>query len=124
MLSDPITITYSSVSKSLPRAHAHRAGTPRKLGEQTYRVADGEFALTIGQFEYRDGHRRSEVILGKLVTDSDSGTLAAGQYATQFGVILGTDPYRVGISEIANVRAALLDFLTPAVELRIRNGES
>jgi len=124
MLSDPTTITYNSISKTLPRTSGASLGTPRKVAEALYGTADGEFMLRIAQHAHRNGSRRAEIRLSRMQHETDSGTAFDGMYTNAFGLILETNAYSTGASvDIPLLRTSLLAFVDSTLQSRILAGE-
>jgi hypothetical protein len=78
MFSDPLSVTYNSVAKSLARSSGSFPGIRRQLAQSVYRDAAQEFSLQTGQYLMADGSNRSEIILSRLNPDSDTDPFNAG----------------------------------------------
>jgi hypothetical protein len=123
MLSDPISVTVDGASRSLARKSIPQGPQPSVLGNSFYSLADNSYSVATRQLLHRDGSRRSEILLGKTVTDADPNTIAAGAYNVAVGLVFLTDPYRVGVSSIPGLRTDLLALVDSALQNRLINGE-
>jgi hypothetical protein len=125
MLSDPQTVTIDGSARALPRVSVGgNSSTPRTNARTSYRTADGTYSVATQQLEYRDGSRRAEITLRKLISDSDNSDLFVGQYLVGVGLTFDLGPRGLGASEVANIRTALLAYVDSTLQGRLFNGES
>lgn len=125
MLPDPISVTYDSVAKSMPRTSPKSGGFVKLLGTSGFNTADGEFHVTMKRSEIRKNGRRVEVILTRVSPDTD-GPFVGNNPDTEnsFGVIYETNGLNVNSSvDIPKLRTALLAFLDSTTQSRILSGE-
>jgi hypothetical protein len=125
MLSDPITLTYNSVSKSLPRSSGRKSPMPKQVAYTVYgsQTEPDAVGLTTSQFLYADGSRRSEILLSKVTADIDSNTVQSGLFTNSVGLVFLTNPYQVGQSDIPLLRASLLSLVDSTLQGRLIAGE-
>lgn len=125
MLSDPISVTIDGSAKSLARVGGSLTSPqPRKVSRNVYRTADGAYTVDIQQFEHRDGTKTAELMLRKVVRETDSATAFDGYYVSGVGLKFETGPFGLGVSDIPNVRTALLALVDSALQSRIIAGEA
>jgi hypothetical protein len=125
MLSDPQTATVDGSARTMPRvATGGNTSSPRKVGQSVYRTSDGTYSVATRQFQYRDGSKRIEVSLGKLITDADPTVdVFTGQYLVSVGLTFETGPRGLGASEIAGLRTAMLAYVDSTLQNRLVAGE-
>jgi len=121
MLSDPISVTVSSVAKSLVRSSAPKARVFTKTATTDFNTSDGELNLKVERFVSGD-YVRTQVILRK--TDLDDLDGKGYPRVESFGFTYDCIPTSdEKITNLTALRSALSDLLTPALEQRIINGE-
>jgi len=126
MLPDPLSVTYNSVAKSLPRSSANKAGIRRRLGTSTFATADQEFSVFSTQDLLSDGGRRAEIILGRTAPDPDGNPFTDSYQAlpNRFGFIYEVNRFSyASVTDIPLLRSALTSLVNSALELRILAGE-
>lgn len=121
MLSDPLSITYNSVAKSLPRVSSSKTAG---VSSSVYRTADGEFELTVDQTA-RNGGVYVDVMFTRTTPDPSPG---AGHIWNQlpngFGVsYFVNDTSYASAVDIPLLRTALLSFVDSTIQGRLLGGE-
>lgn len=128
MLSDPISITYNTVAKSLARAAGRKIpGTKKALGGSVYTTSDGEFQVNTSSSLLADNSVRVEITLTRTTPDSDSDPFNSNWTAlpNSFGFVYVVANNRYfSVVDVPLLRAALSSFVTSAVELRLMQGET
>jgi len=126
MLPDPLSVTYNSVAKTLPRAHALRAGVRKRVGSSTYVTADQEFSAFITQELLADGSSRAEILFGRSAPDPDGNPFTDSYQAlpNRFGLVYETNKFRYATAtDIPLLRSSLTSLVNTALELRLIGGE-
>lgn len=124
MFSDPLVVTYNSSSKSLPRAASPFNGITKLLGTSSYATSDGEFAVKTARFSSGSSHTRSEIILSRIVPDSDPFTGVTPDARNSVGLIFEVNDLRMGTSvDVPLIRAALLSLVDSSFQTRLYSGE-
>jgi len=119
MLSDPLAVTYNSVSKSLPRVSASANGTK-------YRTADGEFEVSISNSTtQKDGSRVSITLSRRLPDPTPSNVFDDYRdIKNSFTLSYGFDSTRAETSvDIPLLRTALLALVDATLQSRLISGE-
>jgi len=122
MFSDPLSVTYNSVAKSLPRLSSD-------INASSYGTSDGEFVLTIGSTNRISdkGQQllRKEVLLSRNVVDSTDPAFTQLRFpVNSVGIIYETDVLRIESSvDVPLLRAALLALIDSTLQGRILAGE-
>jgi hypothetical protein len=122
VLTDPHSVTYNSVSKSLPRTSAFSNGA-------TYRTADGEFEVKISRSRNkRDGRFLVQYELVRILPDPTPGDAfdAFRDIRNSFGVTYGFDPSTRAQASIDHplLRSAVLAVVDSTFYGRLMAGES
>jgi len=126
MLSDPMSITYNSVAKSLPRASGILPGVRREIGSSFYRDSAGEFLAKTSTSLLADNSVRSEILLGRLNPDPDSDPFNAGstRLPNYVGLVFIANDSRWNTStDVPLLRTALLSFVDSTLQGRLIAGE-
>jgi len=122
LLSDPLTVVYNSVSKTLPRVEVGASGT-------SYQTSDGEFMVSIRTLQHSNAKgtpsNRVSVVLTRWVVDStDPAFTKMRDPANSVGLIFETDNLRTESSvDIPLLRTALLSFVDSTLQGRLLAGE-
>lgn len=117
MLSEPLSITYDGVAKSLARTQFASDKTP-----SAFVASNNEFRMIMSEIQQGDSNR-VEVILERAVVDTDPDN--GYQYLpNRFGVVyeFNRSQYNTA-TDIPLLRSALLAFLDTTVQGRILAGE-
>jgi hypothetical protein len=125
MLSDPVSVTYNSVAKTLPRTAAPKAVAAVPGQSSYYNTSDGEFALKVEHFMKKDRNVVTHVTMRRRIPDTN-GPFTGNDplFDNAFGVIYETNPNRFESSvDIPRLRSSLLAFLDSTTESRILGGE-
>jgi hypothetical protein len=127
MFTDPITVTYNSLAKILPRTAARtRPGPVKQLGATVYKSADEQFGLYITRTAMRDGVNRVEVILERVPQDADSDPFTGNwsSIPNRVGLVLETNKllYQTA-TDIPLIRSALLALVDSTLQSRLIAGE-
>lgn len=126
MLSDPLSITYNSVAKSLPRSSGRLPGEVRLLGTQMYADSAGEFVAKTTRSLLADGSNRVEFLLGRTNPDTDSDPFNAGstRLPNYVGIVYITNSSLWNTSvDVPLLRTALLSFVDSTLAGRLIGGE-
>jgi hypothetical protein len=126
MLPDPLSVTYNSVAKSIPRASAFKVGPRKRIGIGTYVTADQEFSVFTTQDLLSDKSQRAEILLGRSAPDPDSNPFTDSYSAlpNRFGLVYETNSLKyASATDIPLLRSALLSLVNTAFELRLIGGE-
>jgi hypothetical protein len=125
MLSDPLSVTYNSVAKSLPRSSGRSAGFARKVASSRYSTSDREFDVFIDTYDMPDGSDKVEIQLRRTPQDPDGPfTNDFSELPNSVGLTFTTNRYRYGTStDIPLLRAALLAFVDSTLQGRLIGGE-
>jgi hypothetical protein len=124
MLSDPLSVTYNSVAKSLPVSSGLWPTNPRELGKRMYKTADGEFTVATRQLAHRNGDKTAEISLSRTVGDTDVNTVAQGLFSNSVTLSFTTNSFGVGTSvDIPLLRSALLALVDSTLQGRLIVGE-
>lgn len=118
--SDPLSVTYNSIAKSLPRVAVLGGGS-------VYRTADGEFSVVIERPQSSDpgGHNSVSLTMNRGVPDPAplEGDLSRA-VINSFGVVLGWDVTQTEASvDIPRLRTAVLALVDSTFQSRLINGE-
>jgi hypothetical protein len=121
MLSDPLAVTYNSVSVNLPRVSA---ATNRTV----YRTADGEFVVSITKTPSgRTGQEFRSISLGRVLPDPTPSN-SFDDYRViknEFTLSYGFDSTRAETSvDIPRLRTALLALVDSTLQGRLIAGET
>jgi hypothetical protein len=120
LFTDPLAVTYDGSAKSLPRVGAGRTGA-------TYRTADRELEITIsGSRNLGNGVQSRSINLGRLVPDPTPGDVFDDYRLIRptFGLVYYFDAKtRAGVSDIPNLRTALLALVDTTFQGRLIAGE-
>ena len=126
MLPDPLTVTYNSVAKTLPRSAAPRAAVRKLIGSSSFATSEHGFELFTSQARMTDGCRRAEVLLSRTTPDPDSNPFTDSYQflPNRFGFVYEVN--RLGAfstTDIPLLRSALTSLITSAFELKVIGGE-
>lgn len=127
MLSDPMSVTYNGVVKTLPRVSlAGRKGVSKHIGGSQYRSADGEFSVYVDRYSMGDSVDKIEIILERV--ELDNGVMSDGitpYRPNRFGFVYEVNHDQVNtITDLNHLQLALSTFVSDAIELRLLGGES
>jgi hypothetical protein len=124
MLTDPLSITYNSVAKSLARASGKLPGPKRILGSSLYRDSADEFSVLTEQGTLGNGGTAARIIFARTNPDTDPDPLIGSRLTNYFGLVYGIDQFRANTSvDIPLLRTALLSFVDSTMQNRLINGE-
>lgn len=127
MLSDPLTVTYNSVAKTLARRYAiPRASVSKRLSSSSYATSDLEFAMFSSYSLLGDGLVRSELLFQRIQQDDDANPFTGDwrPLPNRFGVIYEVNPLKFNTStDIPLIRSALLSFVDSTMQNRLIAGE-
>lgn len=126
MLSDPIVLAYNSTTKTLPVAMAVMPGVKKVVGRRSYAEPNGEFVVTTTSSLLSDNSSRVEMLLTRTTPDNDADpfTGSGAQLPNSFGLVYVVNNVHYASSvDIPRLRAALLNYVDTATELRIIGGE-
>jgi len=126
MLSDPLSLTYDSSSKTLPRAAGVTSGVKRVKEQNTYVTSDTEFQVTVTQSELGNGGTRAEILLTRVAPDPDGPfTGSYDRYPNSVGLVFEVNNLRYNTNtDIPKLRTALLAFVDSTLQGRLTSGES
>lgn len=122
MFSDPLSVTYNSVAKSLPRQASSDVAS-------VYGTSDGEFTFTVSHTSRISDKGqpiiRREVILSRNVVDSTDPAFTQQRYpVNSVGLVFETDELRIESStDIPLLRAALLALVDSTFQGRVIGNE-
>jgi hypothetical protein len=121
MLTDPLSVTYNSVSKSLVRITSYEGST-------RYRTADGEFEVLIESQPSSQGRNseRRTISLARRIPDPTPSNVFDDyrEIRNVFGLSYEFDLTRSETSvDIPLLRTALLAFVDSTLQGRIISGE-
>jgi hypothetical protein len=125
MLNDPLSVTYDSVAKSLPRSARVRSGLRKVLATSAYGTPDGEFAVFVTRSQLGDGMERTEILLERIQMDAD-GPFVGNWYPApnRVGLILEANSLRINTeTDIPKLRTALLALVDSVLQDRLIGGE-
>lgn len=128
MLSDPLSITYNSVAKSLPRVSDSPRNVAKVLGRSTYATADGEFTVrTVKSQLGGAGGVRVEISLARRVPDPDSDPFT-GTTSDRWTNVVGLvyefdDSHYAASTDIPLLQSALLALVDSTLRGRLIGGE-
>jgi hypothetical protein len=124
MLSDPLSITYNSVAKSLPRASISMPGIRKRLSAASYSDSATEFFARTEQSSLGNGGWHASIILGRTNPDTDPDPMMGSRLTNYFGLVYGIDQFRANTSvDIPLLRTALLSFVDSTMQNRLVGGE-
>jgi len=120
MFTDPLSVTYNSSAKSLPRVSTRGQSS-------VYRTADKEFEVNISNFRAaRDGRRLVQLELVRLVPDPTPDPFTSGRMVrNSFGVTYGFDADTRAESsvDLPLLRSAVLALVDSTFAGRLITGE-
>jgi hypothetical protein len=125
MFSDPLSVTYNSVAKSLARTTGTRSGVSKQLGHNVYGTADGEFQVFVTQSSLANQGVRSEILLSRTSLDAD-GPFAGNfdLYPNRVGLVYEVNSLRVATAvDVPLLRSALLSLVDSTFQSRLIAGE-
>lgn len=124
MLSDPLSVTYNSVAKSLPRGAGSFPGPSRISNHSMYATTDREFELQIQQSILRNGFR-SEILLARNDVDAASNPYPGmGLTVNRFGLVYEVNTLHLETNtDIPLLRTALLALVDSTLQGRLLGGE-
>jgi hypothetical protein len=125
MLSDPLSISYNSVTKSLPVIGGRWPAGAREIGRRLYGTADGEFVVATRQLIHSgSGDRTAEITLRRAVPDVDAATVAQGVFNNSVTLAFTTNKFSVGsATDIPLLRSSLLSLVDSTLQGRLILGE-
>lgn len=126
MLSDPLSVTYNSVAKSLPAVGAATPATKKLDESRCYRTADGEFEVRTLKYTDSVGMTRFEISLSRATPDSDTDPFNDSWHylPNSFGLVYEVNDVRFATSvDIPLLRTALLALVDSTLQSRILGGE-
>lgn len=123
MFSDPTSVTYNSVSKSLARLSA-LSGSGKDFYGAKYATADGEITMKVAHSKKINGDRRVEVILTRTALSTTPITGEPGSVSNSFGIILELDEFDQASGDVALLRTALLALTDATFTGRLVAGEA
>jgi hypothetical protein len=119
MLTDPLSVTFNSVAKSLVRVSTSADST-------VYATTDGEFRMSIRETPAEDGVVRREIILTHNYPDPTPDPFSGGPASVpnRFGLVYEVNSNGFYSStEIPLLRTALLAFVDSTLQGRLLAGE-
>jgi len=118
MLSDPLSVTYDGVSKSLPRVAS-------AAGLSVYRTSDGEVEVQISHSYTAEGRKRHSVKLSRRMPDPTPLDVfdAFREVVNSSELTWETDPNGKDSSAVANTQSALLSLADATFRSRMLGGE-
>lgn len=125
MLTDPLSITYNSVAKSLARGSGVFPQTKRQLLVTHYRDSADEFFARIVQSTLGNGGVQAQIYLGRTNPDTDPDPMIGARLSNYVGLVFAADPFRANTAtDIPLLRSALLSFVDTTMQNRLINGEA
>jgi len=119
VLTDPLSVTYNAVAKSLPRVGVSD-------DQSFYKTADGEFEVVTSSFTNADGVEHREITLARRLPDATPSNAfdAYREIRNVFGLSYSFDSTRAEASiDIPLLRTALLAFVDSTLQGRLIAGE-
>jgi len=120
MFSDPLSVTYNSSAKSLPRVGS-------SLSRSTYRTADNEFEVLIkNSSSPKDGRTFVTIEMARTLPDPTAGDVFDDfrVIRNSFGISMGFDLTRAETSvDVPRLRTALLALVDSTFQSRLIGGE-
>jgi hypothetical protein len=124
VLTDPLSVTYNSTAKSLPRGSGSFNGPAKRLSQSFYATSDQEFQLGITKLDLRNAVR-TEIILRRNDVDATSNPYPGmGLTFNGFGLILEANNLKLETNtDIPLLRTALLALVDSTLQAKIIGGE-
>lgn len=128
MLSDPLSVTYNSVAKSLPRVSSNPRNVAQITGTSTYATADGEFTVRTVRSRLGGGlGTRVEISLARRVPDPDSDPFT-GTTSDRWTNVVGlsfefNDAKYSTSTDVPLLQSALLSLVDSTLRSRLLGGE-
>jgi len=119
MFTDPLSVTYESSTKTLPRTGQSRTGS-------SYRSADGEFQVSIWNEPVgTDGVHSVSIQLSRRVPDPTPANAfdAYRPIVNGFTISYQFDDTRFELDDLQSLRTALLALVNTGFETRLLAGE-
>jgi len=123
MLSDPITVTYNSVSTDLARGSGVFPNVAKVISQTCYNGPGGELVLRIQHSTVSGGHRRTEILLGKRNPSADYDPFDREPAANYVGLVFITDKNRAEPADLDLLDSCLRAFVDDTLRDRIDAGE-
>lgn len=125
MLTDPLNVTFNSVSTDLPRATGvYPGGEAKRLGQTVYMSHDGALVAFVTHTLVRGGHRKVEILLGSRVIDGDYDPFDREPVANYVGFVFITDKFGAEVSDIDLLDSCLRSKLDDTLRDRLIAGEN
>ena len=124
MFSDPLSVTYNSVSKSLARLSSLSRKNPKGGYGTRYATADGELTLVVAHTVNEYDNRCVEVRLTRTALSSAPITGEPGMVSNSFGITIEFDEFNQNASDVALLRTAVLALVDSTFTSKLTAGES
>jgi hypothetical protein len=127
VFTDPLSVTYNSVVKTLPRVSGNYYLNPKRvLATSKYATSDGEFSVFIRQSLLEDRCFLADISLGRVTPDDiDPETSPNGIFPNRVGLQFVTNEAHFASSvDIPLLRSALLTLVDSSFQTRLIGGES
>ena len=125
MLSDPLSITYNSVGKSLPATGSFEPAVGRLINSRRYATSDSQFEVFTSSWINGDVVR-TEITLRRTTPDPDSDPFTGNTPAlpNSVGLVFEANTLRYATSvDIPLLRTALLALVDSTLQGRLIAGE-
>ena len=124
MFSDPLSVTYNSVSKSLVRLSSLARKNSKGGYGTRYATADGELTLVVAHTVNEYDNRCVEVRLTRTALSSAPITGQPGMVSNSFGITIEFDEFNQNASDVALLRTAVLALVDSTFTSKLTAGES